>query len=95
MALVVDGQNSGDSSYTNMAPSYEGIAFLAACDLALEGRKQPSGYTEPILHSRRLKFKSWIGGVNIYSKYLLPTKTWLKYLKIFFCVWIGSVIGKV
>ena len=58
MALVVDGQNSGDSSYTNMAPSYEGIAFLAACDLALEGRKQPSGYTEPILHSRRLKFKS-------------------------------------
>ena len=58
MALVVDEQNSGDSSYTNMAPSYEGIAFLAACDLALEGRKQPSGYTEPILHSRRLKFKS-------------------------------------
>ena len=58
MALVVDEQNSGDSSYINMAPSYEGIAFLAACDLALEGRKQPSGYTEPILHSRRLKFKS-------------------------------------
>tara|TARA_B110000014_G_scaffold256578_1_gene239857 strand:+ start:76 stop:2241 length:2166 start_codon:yes stop_codon:yes gene_type:complete len=58
MALVVDEQNSGDSSYTNMAPGYNGIAFLAACDLALEGRNQPSGYTEPILHSSRLKFKS-------------------------------------
>ena len=58
MAVIVDKQNEGDSEYTNMSPSYEGIAFSAACDLALQGRVQPSGYTEPILHSKRLTFKS-------------------------------------
>ena len=58
MAVVVDQQNEGDPEYINMSPSFEGIAFSAAVDLAIKGRTQPSGYTEPILHSKRLDFKS-------------------------------------
>ena len=57
MAIIVDEQNSHDDTYQNMAPDYNGHAFTAALDLAIKGRTQPSGYTEPILHAKRLEYK--------------------------------------
>ena len=58
MAKIVDDQNKNDINYANMSPDYNGIAFKAAYELIFKGLDQPSGYTEPILHLKRLEFKN-------------------------------------
>ena len=57
MAGVVDSQNAADPSYKPMVVDGQpqGNAFHAACRLVHDGGSEPSGYTEPRLHtSRRL-----------------------------------------
>ena len=58
MAQIVDEQNINDPNYIPMSPSFDGLAFKAAYNLIFEGKNQPSGYTEPILHETRLKLKN-------------------------------------
>ena len=59
IAGIVDKQNNKDRRYEPMSGNFEeSIAFLAACDLVFKGRVQPSGYTEPLLHKRRLEKKN-------------------------------------
>ncbi len=58
MAKIVDEQNKNDPKYNKMSDNYDNsIAFSAACDLVFKGRSQPSGYTEPLLHKKRLEKK--------------------------------------
>ena len=59
MAKIVDDQNKNDSGYQKMSDNFnKSIAFSAACDLVFKGRVQPSGYTEPLLHQKRLEKKA-------------------------------------
>ena len=58
MAQIVDEQNINDPNYIPMSPSFDGLAFKAAYNLIFEGKNQPSGYTEPILHETRPKLKN-------------------------------------
>ena len=59
MAHIVDKQNENDANYIKMSDNFDGsLAFQAAVDLVFKGTTSPSGYTEPVLHERRLELKS-------------------------------------
>ena len=58
MAIVVDGQNANDPTYTPITPTYQGYAFESSKQLVFRGREVPSGYTEPVLHAMRLSLKN-------------------------------------
>ena len=67
MAKVVDEQNRNDEKYIPMSDNKNSIAFKAAKELVFDGINQPSGYTEPILHKRRLEFKSQYNYCLLYT----------------------------